>query len=432
MSANRQTARALAVVAVLAGGLLPAVVLAQAKISGTVTDPDGTPIAGAKVTVRGLLEAHLRFTIETNAKGKYVVENFNPGRGYQFNVVREGFQSLAKNVEIGLSGTVTGSNFRQDFVLYPVGTARQKESQLIIMSRYSPGQDPYKKGLRSLESGDLKKARTRFERARELDPELAPIHEGLALVYHRLGENQEALEAVDKALELAPGDPDYLRIRYDALRGLGRDDEARQTLVGLAEMAADAETAKLFFNDGVEAVRGGAPELAGSMFEAALRLNPEMVEAEDALAKVYLQLKKYESAAVAAEKVLVERPADVVMLRLRHEAFTGLGERARARQALDDLMAHDPGERTATLLYNEGVIAFNAGEDEAAAETFKKAIEMAPRHIQAQIGLAEVYLRQRKFDLCLETVDAILALDANHPDGLRIQKRARARSGDHQ
>ena len=77
-----------------------------------------------------------------------------------------------------------------------------------------------------------------------------------------------------------------------------------------------------------------------------------MLEAVDALAKVYLQLGKNESAAVAAGDVLAERPADVAMLRLRHEALAALGERERARRALDDLMAHDPGEGTATLLYN--------------------------------------------------------------------------------
>ena len=117
------------------------------------------------------------------------------------------------------------------------------------------------------------------------------------------------------------------------------------------------------------------------------------------------------------------------MLRVRHQAYAGLGETERALAALRDLARHDPGPRTSTLLYNLGVAAFNAGDDETAEKIFRQALDGDPRHLEARVGLAEVYLRQRRFELCLAEVDEILALDASHPDGLRIGEWARRRMG---
>lgn len=81
------------------------------------------------------------------------------------------------------------------------------------------------------------------------------------------------------------------------------------------------------------------------------------------------------------------------------------------------------------MIYNEGVAAFNSGDDENAEQAFLQALESDRYHLQARIGLAEVYLRQRSFELCLQQVSEILALAPDNPSALRIGERARARMG---
>ena len=402
--------------------------LAQSTLTGQIADPEGRPIPGAKVTVRPLLDDTLRFSVNSDENGRYVLENFNPSRGYRFSVGKEGFRATWRDVEVGLDGTSRGSNFRQDFVLYPAGLdSGDRDSKLVLLSRYSPAAGIYQKGQRSLERGDLEKALKRFEAARELDEDLAPVHESLAIVYHKLGRHQEALAAADRALEIAPGDPDFLRVRYDALMGLGNREEARKAMQQLADAAASPAVSTLFFNQGVDAARTGDHDLAEIMFQGALRLDPEMRKAKESLAKVYIEARKYESAAAMAGELLEEGPPDLDLLRIRHQAFSALGDGARARQALQGLVQHDPGPRTATLLYNEGVAAFNSKKDSEAEELFQLALQSDPGNQEARLGLAEVLLRQRKFELCLETLEPILAKTPDHSHATRVRDRAVAR-----
>lgn len=423
--------RPLAGLLVLSWLLVGVPLTAQTSLSGTVTDPEGQPIPGAKVTVRPLLDDTLRFSVETNGDGIYRLENFNPSRGYRFSVGKEGFRAVWRDVETGISGTSVGGVFRQDFVLYPAGLDDgDREAKLVLLSRYSPAAGLYQKAQRSLERGDLEKARKRFEAARDLDQDLAPVHEGLAMVYHQLGLHEEAVDAAEKALELAPGDPDFLRVQYDALTGLGKREEARATLVRLAEATSNPATATLFLNEGVEAVRAGDLDLAEVMLQGALRLDPDLPQAKDALAKVYIESRKYESAAAMAGELLKDEPGNVDYLRIRHQAFTGIGDALQARQALQALIQHDPSPRTATLLYNQGVEAFNNKSDERAEEFFKLALELNPKSRESRLGLAEVYLRQRRHELCLDTLEPILAKSPEDAHAGRIRDRAQARMKD--
>ena len=409
---------------------MPLSVSAQGQLSGSVVDPDGQPVVGAQVSVNPLLDAVQRFQVETDDAGRYRLENFNPSRAYRFVISKEGYRTTVRNVESGLAGTSGSGSLTEKFVLFPIGVdPGKKEAQLVIMSRSSPGIEAYKKGNRWLDRGNLEKARKQYEIARGLDPELAPVYEGLALVYHRLADYEAALEASAKALELSPWDPDYLRIRYDALQSLGRRDAARDALMQLAEAAADASTANLFYNEGIGAVRQRDYRLAISMLEAALRLNPEMTLATEALAKVYAESRKFESALALALEVLAQEPDNLELLRLRQQAASHLGRHEEAQEALEELVQRDPSPRTATLLYNQGVAAFNGGDLENAEKTFRLALSIDAKHLNVRIGLAEVLLGSQRYGECLELTEAILEEHPEHDHAHRIAARARARMG---
>ncbi len=402
---------------------------AQSSISGTVRDREGRPIAEARVSVRTLVESAIRYNAETDAQGRYQLESFDASRAYHFRVEKAGFRPFERDVEVGLDGTVLGADFRQDFVLSPEGSTYDEEPGLVVLSRPSAGAAAYSRAIKAFQRGDLEKARQRLESAHQLDPDLDPIDRGLALVQHRLGNHAEALAAADRGLARHPGHPFYLRVRYASLRDLGQVEEGRAALLELAEADWNPSTASLFFNEGVGAVRGGDFELAERLFQGALRLDPDMLRGRGALAKVYAQNRKYESAAVAAGKVLAAEPGNVEMLRVQQQAYAASGDPERARQALDELIRRDPGPRTATLLYNQGVEAFNADDNDSAAELFQLALRADPGHLEATLGLAEVYLRQKKYEAVLEITGEVLANDPSNSHAARIRGRARVRMG---
>ena len=419
-------ARAAALAALLVALWTPRLT-AQATFSGLVTDPEGEPIAGAVVTVSPLLDSVLRFQVKTDEEGRFRMENFNPSRGYRFRVVKEGFRSETRDLEIGLGGGYGNAVLDQEFTLFPIGArAVDREARLVLMTRQSIAVEPYKRGIRAFERGNLGKARQRLEEARDKDPELAPVHEALALLYHQLGEFEAGLEAAERALELSPWDPDYLRIRYEALKALGRQEEAREALELLSRAAADRSTAIFFYRDGVAAWEEGDLESAEMLIHTALRLEPEMLEAKDALAKVYSERRKYESALALSAEVLEDKPGDLQLLRMRQMAWSALGRTEESLAAIEELARLDPGPRTATLIYNQGVKSFNSGDTDTAETVFLRALTLDPDHLQSLLGMAEVYLRQERFPECLAVTEKVEALSPGNSHAQRIAERARA------
>lgn len=410
----------------------PHVVFAQDAFSGKVTDPDGQPVAGASVEVRPLLDDALRQRVETDDEGRYRMESFNRSRAYRFEVGKEGFRPQRREIEAGLDGTSLSGVLELDFTLFPIGYAgggEEKRSRLVVMNRGSRGVASYKKGIQALERGDLEKARARLETARDLDAELAPVYEALALVYHRQGEHALALEAADRALLFDSWDPDFLRIRFEALRALGRLEEARRTLDKLAQAAADPTTAGLLHNAGLDALRAGQPGLAAALLEIALDLVPDLLPAQDALAKIYLEQGKHESALAMSMRVLAQEPDNVEILRLRHQAWKALGDEEQTLAALDDLVRQDPSPRTATLIYNEGVVAFNAEQNATARALFERALAIDPDHLESRLAMAELALRDKRLAEVLELTEAILEDHPENTHAQRLAQRARARMG---
>ncbi|MEN6494857.1 MAG: carboxypeptidase-like regulatory domain-containing protein, partial [Thermoguttaceae bacterium] len=78
--------------------LLPASLLAQdfrASISGSITDPSGSVIAGATVTATSLA-TNTRTTVVSTAEGNYVLPQLAPGR-YELAVEAPGFQKYTRS-----------------------------------------------------------------------------------------------------------------------------------------------------------------------------------------------------------------------------------------------------------------------------------------------------------------------------------------------
>ncbi|MDE3155611.1 MAG: TonB-dependent receptor [Acidobacteriota bacterium] len=75
---------------------------AAAALTGRVTDPDGRPVAGARVIVSGPMAVPR--VADTGATGAYRIDRLGPGT-YEVRVVREGFAANPVRVTLEASGT---------------------------------------------------------------------------------------------------------------------------------------------------------------------------------------------------------------------------------------------------------------------------------------------------------------------------------------
>jgi tetratricopeptide (TPR) repeat protein len=80
------------------------------------------------------------------------------------------------------------------------------------------------------------KALKDFQRAAQMNPELAQAHNGIGFAYRKLGDYDKALESYDRALQLAPRFPDAIEYRGEAYLALNRIDDAKQSYLTLFAM----------------------------------------------------------------------------------------------------------------------------------------------------------------------------------------------------
>jgi len=175
------------------------------------------------------------------------------------------------------------------------------------------------------------------------------------------------------------------------------------------------------FNEGVTAFKAGDAATAIAKFKEAEQLDPKQAAAPGALADVYLSQKQYAEALGEADKYLALKPNDPRGLRDRFDAYVGMGDKAKAKEALDALATADPSRDTAIRIYNLGAEASRAGQNVEAIAELKRAIEIDPKMEPAYSGLANVYYNQKNYADALATVDKLVELNPASSEAFRIR-----------
>jgi len=241
----------------------------------------------------------------------------------------------------------------------------------------------YLSGIIETEDGNPEQARIHLEEAVRLDPENNNAHYHLGVVQVQLHQWKEAVENLQKSIELKIPLAEAHFELAKALRGLGQPDRAAEEMKTYQQQkkAHDASQA---------------------------------AEAAVALADKNLESGKTAEAIAKYREAVDSQPSDALYhyklsVALRKAADTD-GERAELEQAVK----LDP--RLAAAHNELGFLLARDGDASAAVDHFRLAVQSAPAWTDAWVNLAAELAVLSRFPEAREAVSRALALDPNNAD----------------
>lgn len=413
MSRSRQALVVLlAVVACAVLAVDPAAAV-TGRFRGTVVDENGEPIEGVSVAVTSVALPDFHERLETNKRGIFTLTVAQLEPVYTLQLTKPGHRSLKVDIR------VRATELAQETYTLPAVVVGEEEVPGALPAAEAEEVNvsirAYNEGVTAQRAGDLATARDRLEAALAEDEDLAPAHVALSTVLLDLAEHEQALTHADRGLELRPGDREALRVRYEALLGLGRRDEAEAAKEALKEAEGLSSTAKSLYNEGSKAYQADDYETALTKFREAAEKDPMLFDAHHAIATILVHQGDHAGAAEAAQRALQIDPNDPRTLRVAYDAFRGIGDRERATEIAARLAAADP-EFGAVGLLQQGGELFNAGDVEGARALLEQALELDPSLAKAYYLLGLCALNSSDYALAKQHLTKFLELDPNAAD----------------
>jgi Flp pilus assembly protein TadD/glycosyltransferase involved in cell wall biosynthesis len=302
--------------------------------------------------------------------------------------------------------SVTRREFEQAKAYYEKALAldpNQAEVQQMLDQLRTNLQDPatlFEKAQYALEDGDKSGAKQLLEQVVTADPQSAQAHNDLGVLLYEAGDKEGALNHYQKAAQLKPEDPVFLKNLADFLY-----------------------------------IERGDIEEALKNYVQALTLNPQDCEALLASGHICLTLGQQEDARIFFNRVLEiepwNEPAREMLNQLNtmpyptygHESDEALygraqteakeGRRDNAIKTLKMLIAQDPDHAAA---YNDlGVLSYESGDKQAALGYYEQAARLEPDNATFLKNLADYYfVEQQRIQEALKIY--VRLLEANQQD----------------
>jgi tetratricopeptide (TPR) repeat protein len=265
--------------------------------TGTVTDAQNKPVAGAKITILNLGDASVSKTTKTDGKGNYRQEGLPyTDKGYKITCEIPGEEPKVRSVGISQIATLD--------ISFGPGTQEAGGS----VQQAGPGPAGEAQQLFDLNDyeGALAKANEALA-AKGLDEQST---RGVLLIKARsleeLGRPGEAISAYEEVNKLAPGDVNILGTLAKLYEEKG--DKAKADAYKKEFEAKGGKIIGATYNEGVKAFNAGDFSKAAQLFEKAIQEDPGDLDAERQLGIVYGAIGEFAKAIPHLEKYLKAKP----------------------------------------------------------------------------------------------------------------------------
>lgn len=193
----------------------------------------------------------------------------------------------------------------------------------------------------------------------------------LALIeyYLRSQDPKKAASAAQEALAALPDRPEIL----DAVgRAQAAAGDANQALITFGKLSTQQPDAPLPYLRMAEVQAGsGQREAAVQSLQRALKIKPDLLDAQRALAGLHLALNQQTEALAVAREVQQQRPKEAVGFLIEGDIYATKGELPRAIALYRTALKHVPSPQAAVKLHG-ALAASNKGEAAAFAQSWLK------------------------------------------------------------
>jgi putative PEP-CTERM system TPR-repeat lipoprotein len=232
-------------------------------------------------------------------------------------------------------------------------------------------------------------ARASFEKALAADPSYFPAVSSLA------------------SLDLADKQPEAARKRFDDL--LARDPKNYQALLAVAELRQRA---------------GAAPAEVGALLAEAVKLNPTEVAPRIALIQHQLAQKDLKAALATAQDGVAAVPDNFTLLDALGRTQLLAGETQQSISTFGKLAAAQPLSPQPHLRLAE--VYVQTKDFPAAARSLRKALELSPKLVVAQRGLAQIAMADKRPDDAVTVAREVQKQRPNEPVGYLLEGEVHA------
>lgn len=275
---RKTLALCLLAVAAVAGN---AFAVTEARMNGHITDAvTKKPIPNATINFVATERRTINQSFKADAKGKYELMMLDGTINYMVTFAAPGYTPYVEKIKLKIGG----ENTLKDVELQPAGAAATVAPTAGRTA--DPSVVAYNEGAKLFNDGKTAEAIVKFKEALKTKPEMIAGWEALARADLRAKDYAGAIEAANKALELAPDETDMYAVLTDAYTATGDKAKAAEAR---KKLPADAGS---IFNDAVKLLNAGKDAEAEPLLKQAIQANEKFGQAYYELGMVYVRTGK--------------------------------------------------------------------------------------------------------------------------------------------
>ena len=260
------------------------------------------------------------------------------------------------------------------------------------------------------QSGRLVEAEALYRRILAADARNADALHLLGVIAHQVGRNGLAVDLIGKAIAINGTVPVYYLKRGNALKGLGRLEEALASYDAALRLKPDY--AQAHSNRGVALKALGRLEEAVAAYDAALRIKPDYAEAHSNRGNALKDLGRLEEALVSYDAALRIKPDYAQAHSNRGNALKALGRLEEALASYDAALRLKPDYAEAHS--NRGVTLQALGRLEEALASYDVALQIKPDYADASYNRGNALKDLGRLEEAVSSYDAVLRIKPDY------------------
>ncbi len=368
----------------------------QARLYGKITDMNGNPVVGAKLTLEPVQGGGASASATTNKKGAYMFGMVRPGRyrpligagGQVIRHLKGKATDIDKKVQWALDGAVKpgeppaldlddGYIVECDFALGPAIELATGEGKKVLLTP----EEAVGELAKRVSQGDCKGAMPEIEKVLTATPDNATLNYLAGYCKASDDRTDEAVASLTRALELQPAMPGVALLRGEVEARTGKLAEAeadfKREIAGTQEKKLVTDS---WIALGVLYRQQGKDADAVSAFQKVVELAPERPESYSELSALYTRMGHPEKAGEMIEQAKQAGgldPAVLLNVGISYLNHRNYDQAADYFRRVIDQGKKDPTEGTAWALLAR--CQLNAGKVDEGVASLKKSLDLDPK-----------------------------------------------------